>query len=65
VIDALLGIGATRAPVGELAAAIETMAMLAHQGARVLALDTPSGLDPDRGQPLGPACAIAHDTLTS
>ena len=64
VLDALLGIGASRPPTGEVASAIEAIAGLAARGARVLALDIPSGLDPDRGRPLGPACAQAHDTLT-
>jgi hydroxyethylthiazole kinase-like uncharacterized protein yjeF len=64
VIDALLGIGATRAPEGAIAAAIERIAALAARGARVLAIDVPSGLDADRGQPLGPHCVVAADTLT-
>ena len=64
VVDALLGIGASRAPDGALAAAIERIAALAARGARVLAIDVPSGLDADRGQPLGPQCAVASDTLT-
>ena len=53
VIDALLGIGASRAPEGAIAAAIGRIAALAALGARVLAIDVPSGLDVDRGQPLG------------
>ncbi|HEY2189270.1 MAG TPA: NAD(P)H-hydrate dehydratase, partial [Caldimonas sp.] len=64
VIDALLGIGATRAPEGDLAAAIARIAALAARGARVLAVDVPSGLDVDHGQPIGSACVVAHDTLT-
>jgi hydroxyethylthiazole kinase-like uncharacterized protein yjeF len=64
VIDALLGIGAARAPEGDLAAAIARIATLAARGARVLAVDVPSGLDVDRGQPIGTACVVAHDTLT-
>jgi len=64
VIDALLGIGAARAPAGEIAAAIERIAALAALGARVLAVDIPSGLDADRGQALGAACVVADDTLT-
>ncbi|HEX4234051.1 MAG TPA: NAD(P)H-hydrate dehydratase [Caldimonas sp.] len=64
VIDALLGIGATRAPEGDLAAAITHIAQLAARGARVLAVDVPSGLDADRGQPIGAACVVADDTLT-
>jgi hydroxyethylthiazole kinase-like uncharacterized protein yjeF len=64
VIDALLGIGASRAPAGEIAAAIERIAALAVRGARVLAVDVPSGLDVDRGQALGATCVVADDTLT-
>ncbi len=64
VIDALLGIGASRPATGSMRAAIEAVDAHAARGVRVLALDTPSGLDPDRGQPIGPACVHAHDTLT-
>ncbi|MEO5844649.1 MAG: NAD(P)H-hydrate dehydratase [Caldimonas sp.] len=64
VIDALLGIGASRTPEGELVAAIARIAGLAALGARVLAVDVPSGLDVERGQPLGDACVVADDTLT-
>ena len=64
VIDALLGIGASRAPQGEIATAIERIATLAAAGARVLAVDVPSGFDADRGQPLGATCVVANATLT-
>jgi len=64
VIDALLGIGASRPPEGAIAAAIGRIAELAALGTRVLAIDVPSGLDVDRGQPLGAACVSADDTLT-
>jgi len=64
VIDALLGIGASRPPEGAIAAAIARIAELAARGARVLAVDVPSGLDVDRGQPLGVVCVDADDTLT-
>ena len=64
VIDALLGIGASRPAQGAIAAAIEHIAALAARGARVLAVDVPSGFDSERGQPLGPACVVADDTLT-
>ena len=64
VIDALLGIGATRTPDGEIAAAIARIAELAAAGAHVVAVDVPSGLDPDRGQPIGASCVVADDTLT-
>jgi hydroxyethylthiazole kinase-like uncharacterized protein yjeF len=64
IVDALLGVGASRAPQAEIAAAIEQMAKLAARGAGVLAVDTPSGLDVDHGQPFGRACVVAGDTLS-
>ena len=64
VIDALLGIGASRPPAGAIAAAIGSIAALAARGACVLAVDLPSGLGADSGQPLGDACVAAHHTLT-
>jgi len=64
VIDALLGIGASRPPEGAIAVAIGRIAELAALGVRVLAIDVPSGLDVDRGQPLGAVCVSADDTLT-
>jgi ADP-dependent NAD(P)H-hydrate dehydratase / NAD(P)H-hydrate epimerase len=60
-IDALLGIGASRAPQGELAAAIHTLNCLA---CTVLAVDLPSGLHADTGQPLGASCVVADHTLS-
>jgi hydroxyethylthiazole kinase-like uncharacterized protein yjeF len=63
-IDALLGIGGTRAPSGPIA---ETVARLNAQRCPVLAADAPSGLDVDTGRTLGddPAsCVIAQHTLT-
>ncbi|MDZ4370593.1 MAG: NAD(P)H-hydrate dehydratase [Phenylobacterium sp.] len=51
VVDALFGAGLSRpldAPVAQLAAS------LASQPERVVAIDTPSGLPGDTGQPLGP-----------
>ena len=64
VVDALLGIGASRPPAGAIAAAIGRIAALAARGASVLAVDLPSGLASDSGQPLGDACVVAHHTLT-
>ena len=60
-IDALLGLGARRAPQGELAQAIHQMNQSAG---RVLAVDLPSGLDPDTGALLGDAAVEAHATLS-
>lgn len=62
-IDALLGIGASRAPEGELLQAIEWLNTTA---ACVLAIDMPTGLDADSGQPLGTIESTVHadHTLT-
>ncbi|MFO0956519.1 MAG: NAD(P)H-hydrate epimerase [Isosphaeraceae bacterium] len=52
VVDGLLGTGLTRPVAGPLAAVIDAI----NRSARpVLALDLPSGLDADSGQPLGVA----------
>jgi hydroxyethylthiazole kinase-like uncharacterized protein yjeF len=59
-IDALLGIGATRAPEGQLAAWI---AHLNTFQAPVLAIDLPSGLNADTGASSGP-CVKAQHTLS-
>lgn len=62
-IDALLGIGATRAPEGDLLKAIQWLHVCAAQ---VLAIDIPSGLDADSGQALGALDSVvqADHTLT-
>jgi hydroxyethylthiazole kinase-like uncharacterized protein yjeF len=60
-IDALLGIGASRAPGDTMGQAI---ACLARLPCPVLAIDVPSGLHAGTGQPLGEACVIADHTLT-
>ena len=60
VVDALFGTGLTgpvRAPFDQVIAAINA------GPARVLAVDIPSGLDCDTGEPLGPAVR-AHHTVT-
>jgi len=59
-IDALLGVGANRAPLGPIAAAIRALNALACP---VLAVDLPSGLHTDTGQPLGADCVHATHTL--
>ncbi len=51
-LDALLGLGASRAPDGAIARAISS---LNGQSAPVLAVDLPSGLRADTGWPLGEA----------
>jgi hydroxyethylthiazole kinase-like uncharacterized protein yjeF len=60
-IDALLGIGASRAPEGAIEAAIRQLNALPCP---VLAIDLPSGLHADTGRPLGDACVVAAHTLT-
>ena len=59
-IDALLGIGASRAPDGEIAALIRQFNALPCPR---LAIDLPSGLDADTGTRLGDACIDADHTL--
>ena len=59
-IDALLGIGASRAPQGPLLQAID---LINASTAPVLAIDIPSGLDADSGLALG-AMVQADHTLT-
>ncbi len=60
VVDALLGTGLTRPVEGTLAAVIMAMN---RSGKPILALDLPSGLDADSGQPLGVAIQ-ARATVT-
>jgi len=60
-IDALLGIGASRAPEGAIEAAIRRLNALPCP---VLAIDLPSGLSADNGRPLGDTCVTATHTLT-
>jgi hydroxyethylthiazole kinase-like uncharacterized protein yjeF len=54
-LDGLLGLGLSRPPAGEVAAAIGA---LGSGEAPVLAIDLPSGLNADRGQPLDAACCV-------
>lgn len=57
IVDALLGIGLSRAPAGVTAALIEAI----NAGvAPVLAIDVPSGLDADSGHALGVAVRAAR-----
>jgi ADP-dependent NAD(P)H-hydrate dehydratase / NAD(P)H-hydrate epimerase len=49
IIDGLLGTGASGAPRGALAGAIDTIDALRGRGATVVALDVPSGLDASTG----------------
>jgi NAD(P)H-hydrate epimerase len=63
VVDALLGTGLARAPEGIFADAIAAVAAARDRGARVVAVDVPSGLSADTGRPLG-ACVEADRTVT-
>jgi NAD(P)H-hydrate epimerase len=63
VVDAIFGTGLTRPPEGPFAAAIAALEAARVAGARVLAVDVPSGLSADTGRPLGP-CVTADRTVT-
>jgi NAD(P)H-hydrate epimerase len=64
IVDALLGTGATGAPRGAIATAIEAInAASRRRDVRVLAVDLPSGMDCDTGLPPG-ACVRADVTAT-
>ncbi len=60
-IDALLGLGSNRPPEGAIA---ETMGRLNDQPCSVLAVDLPTGIDGDTGQPLGELAIRATHTLS-
>ena len=60
VVDAVIGYGLRGAPTGAAKRAIEWMD---SQPAPVIALDVPSGLDPDTGATPG-VCVLARATLT-
>lgn len=65
LIDALLGTGVSRAPAGELLAAIHWLNARRAAGAEVIAIDVPSGLDADSGSPFDGGEAVhASRTLT-
>ncbi len=59
-IDALLGLGSNRAPSAEMAKWITQLNSLPCP---VLAIDLPSGLNVDTGQPYGEHCITATHTL--
>ena len=63
VVDALLGIGLTRPVEGRMRGAIEAMNRLRGRGAKVLAVDIPSGLDADLG--IARPVAIEADVTVS
>lgn len=64
VVDALFGIGLSRAPEGGAADAIAWIGRRRAGGSRVLSIDVPSGLDADTGSPVGSACVRADATVT-
>ncbi|EGI76155.1 NAD(P)H-hydrate dehydratase [Hylemonella gracilis] len=61
-IDALLGLGVTRAPEGQMAEHIAQLNRVRARGLPVLSVDLPSGLHADTGNALG-ACVQASHTL--
>ena len=61
VVDALLGMGTSRAPSGDIAHCIQAVNACA---APVLAVDLPSGLDADTGARWGAQAVCAHTTLS-
>ena len=61
MIDGLLGLGATRAPEGQLA---EWVGRMNAYNCPVLAIDLPTGLNVDTGRRLGAACVRADHTLS-
>jgi ADP-dependent NAD(P)H-hydrate dehydratase / NAD(P)H-hydrate epimerase len=62
VVDALLGTGSEGEPRGKIAEGISTINQLHSRGARVAALDLPSGLDATTGT--HSACVIADVSLS-
>lgn len=65
VVDALLGLGSTRAPDGAMAAAVHRVNAWSNaSGKPILALDLPTGLHADTGARLGAACIEARWTLS-
>ena len=64
IIDGLFGIGLKRPLRGVYSDAVAAIATARSNGAQVLALDVPSGIDADTGATLGDAVATADFTLT-
>jgi NAD(P)H-hydrate epimerase len=63
VVDALLGTGSRGAPSGAYAAAVLGVRAARERGARVVALDLPTGVDADSGVASDP-CVSAELTVT-
>ncbi len=64
IIDALLGTGLDRPLAPPLTTVVRWIQTLHSQGAIVLAVDIPSGLDCDSGLPIGDAAVRADMTVT-
>jgi NAD(P)H-hydrate epimerase len=62
VVDGLLGTGSSGAPRGAIADAIRRIGQLRDTGARIVALDVPSGLDASTGD--GDVTVLADLTIT-
>ena len=60
IVDALFGTGLTRGLEGR---AVDAVEWATRSGLPILSLDAPSGLDADRGEPLGPTIE-ATETVT-
>jgi ADP-dependent NAD(P)H-hydrate dehydratase / NAD(P)H-hydrate epimerase len=65
IVDALLGTGSRGAPRGEIADAISLINNWGSTGAAVVAVDIPSGLDPDSGVDDGSVRAVLTVTFGS
>jgi NAD(P)H-hydrate epimerase len=63
VVDALFGTGLSRPLEGLALEAVRAIGRARTHGARIVAVDVPSGLDADRGIPLG-AAVVADHTVT-
>ena len=64
VVDALLGTGQTRAPRGDVAAAVTDIRRASAVGSVVVAVDLPTGVDADTGQRLGAPDEVVEAALT-
>ncbi|MBI3790841.1 MAG: NAD(P)H-hydrate epimerase, partial [Gemmatimonadetes bacterium] len=64
VVDGLLGVGATGPARGAIADAIAEIRARRAQGATIVSIDVPSGVNADTGEGYGERCVQAHCTLT-
>ncbi len=64
IIDALFGTGLTRPIEGLAAKLIAQLNTWKTRGSQILAVDTPSGLNPQTGEPIGDAVIHATRTIT-